>query len=282
MSEHNKIVQSLWIGTGLSPLELLTLKSFIYHGHEFHLYVYDEIETEIPKEVIIKNANDIIPASKVFRYKQNDPISKQGKESVAGFSDIFRYKLLYEKGGWWVDMDVTCLKPFNFEAPYVFREHDLLPVVGNIMKCPLNSELMYKCYEQAKREVNADNTDWLRPVKVLNNHIKDLNLSKFIYYNLSNIDRWELIALYYFYQYPIRDNYYAIHWVNTAWNHKGLNKYEVVRNTTYAKLLDFYHIKVNESAKSNGKLKYIEWNFRQRLIPSLPNLFRLLLKKIIE
>ncbi|MFK7946491.1 MAG: glycosyltransferase [Saprospiraceae bacterium] len=282
MNKQNKIVQSLWIGKTLSPLELLTLHSFIYYGHEFHLYLYEELETKIPEEVVVKNANEILPASRIFRYKYNDPISKQGKGSVAGFSDIFRYKLLYEKGGWWVDMDVTCLKPLNFSTPYVFRPNDFLPIVGNFMKCPPKSQLMYNCYEEAVIKVTPDNIDWLKPIIILNKNIKKLKLSNFIHHNSSNLDRWELIALYYFYQYPIDESYHIIHWVNTAWNNKGLNKNIAMKNTTYAKLIDSYDIKINKGSKGHGRFKYIEWKLRQKLIPLLPNSFRLLLKKIIE
>ncbi len=90
MNENNYIINSLWIGNTLGNLELLTLKSFIRHGHEFHLWVYSEINNLIPEGVILKDANEIIPATEIFRYKYNDPVSKQGKGSVAGFSDIFR------------------------------------------------------------------------------------------------------------------------------------------------------------------------------------------------
>ena len=33
--------------------------------------------------------------------------------SLAAFSNLFRYKLLLERGGWWVDTDVICLRPFR-------------------------------------------------------------------------------------------------------------------------------------------------------------------------
>ena len=42
---ENPPIQSLWIGGKLSLMEQLTINSFINNGHEFHLYVYDEIET---------------------------------------------------------------------------------------------------------------------------------------------------------------------------------------------------------------------------------------------
>ena len=35
MDKSTKIVHGLWIGEELSNLELLTIHSFIHHGHEF-------------------------------------------------------------------------------------------------------------------------------------------------------------------------------------------------------------------------------------------------------
>lgn len=60
----------------------------------------------------VKNANDIIPENKTFKYKDYD--------SYAGYSNLFRYKLLLEKSGMWADTDLVCLRPFNFSTDYVF------------------------------------------------------------------------------------------------------------------------------------------------------------------
>jgi mannosyltransferase OCH1-like enzyme len=35
-------------------------------------------------------------------------------------SNVFRYRLLYEEGGWWCDLDTVALKPFVFRQPIVF------------------------------------------------------------------------------------------------------------------------------------------------------------------
>ncbi len=99
-------IQSLWIGSPLSKLEQLTIQSFIAHGHEFHLYVYDDVQG-VPDAAVVKDGNEILPAAEVFRDDHN---------SVASFSDWFRFALLTHKGGYWVDMDIVCLKPFDFDA----------------------------------------------------------------------------------------------------------------------------------------------------------------------
>jgi|ETNmetMinimDraft_26_1059896.scaffolds.fasta_scaffold323783_1 hypothetical protein len=40
----NRIIQGLWIGERLRLNERLSIKSFLDHGHEYHLYAYDSIE----------------------------------------------------------------------------------------------------------------------------------------------------------------------------------------------------------------------------------------------
>ncbi|WYL93973.1 MAG: glycosyltransferase [Gloeotrichia echinulata IR180] len=113
MLTSNKIIQGLWIGGELSIMEQLSINSFIKSGHEYHLYVYSDVKN-IPKNTVIKDGNQILPSERIFTHK-----SGWGKGSYAGFADLFRYHLLKKIGGWWVDTDVICLKPFDFELDFV-------------------------------------------------------------------------------------------------------------------------------------------------------------------
>lgn len=228
----------MWIGKTLSPIELLCIKSFLFHGHEFHLWAYDVIETSLPEGVILEDACLIIPSEKVFYYKNKNQFG-HGKGSFAGFSDIFRYKLLYEKGGWWVDMDVCCLKPFDFAQEYVFRSHHDFPVVGNIMKCPKGSELMKVCYEEAMTQVNSENRDWNKPIVILNNNIKNLGLENFTI-TLSNADSWLVVRKLINSVQPLPDTWYAIHWINEEWRANAVNKKALSSKSTMGFLLKSY------------------------------------------
>lgn len=107
----NHVVQGLWIGVELSRMEVLSIRSFLKNGHDYHLYVYDDVKN-IPHGTVVKDGADILSPSRVFQYKEH--------KSYSGFSNLFRYKLLLETGGWWVDSDLVCLKPFDFETDYVF------------------------------------------------------------------------------------------------------------------------------------------------------------------
>ena len=133
---NNRIIQGLWIGPELSVMEQLSISSFLLNGHEYHLYVYDEMGN-VPPGTTIKDAREILPSSSVFQYKQYP--------TYAGFSNFFRYKLLLERGGWWADTDTVCLKPFDFSEEYVFSSEisrGLEVINCGAIKAPVGSQVM--------------------------------------------------------------------------------------------------------------------------------------------
>jgi mannosyltransferase OCH1-like enzyme len=213
----------MWIGTALSKMELLTIKSFVSKGHEFRLWAYDALDLPEISGLVVMDANEIIDKSKVFSYKHKNTYG-HGKGSYAGFSDIFRYKLLYEKGGWWVDMDIYCLKEFTWDEPYFFRNHHDLVLVGNVMKCPPKSELMLRCFEDSIKQVDENNKDWHLPIQILINHVSLLNLNGYIQYDVSNFDQWEETRKFISSRKKIPSNWYFIHWQNEEWRRHGYDK----------------------------------------------------------
>ncbi len=98
------VVQSLWVGNKLSRMEYYSIKSFLVLGYKFHLYTYEDVDN-VPKGTIIKDANEIMKQKDVFSLKS----------SFLPFSDIWRYKLLHMKGGYWVDVDMIALRRFDFK-----------------------------------------------------------------------------------------------------------------------------------------------------------------------
>lgn len=136
-ADLNKTIQGLWIGPELSLMEQLSIFSFLQNGHDYHLYVYDEVKN-IPAGTVIRDANEILPAARIFQYKH--------RPSYAGFANHFRYKLLLEQGGWWADTDTVCLKAFDFPDEYVFSSeinHRGVEVVASgIIKVPAGSSIM--------------------------------------------------------------------------------------------------------------------------------------------
>src|SRR5690349_5880044 len=173
MREGNAI-HGLWIGRELSKLEQLTIRSFLRQGHSFNLWVYDDLEDDVPDGVALHDAARILPRDRIFLKERPDPGSSVGKKSFGPFSDLFRYKLLHDQGGIWVDMDLTCLKAFDFDEPYLFRSHRI-GVMGNLLKAPKGSELMRRTFEMADA-IADENVPWLALNRLLTKNVHELGL----------------------------------------------------------------------------------------------------------
>ena len=144
------IIQSLWIGGELSNMEQLSAKSFIDHGHTYHLYTYGDVKN-IPEGIIVKDGNEILPESEIFRYKNG---------SVSAFSNLFRFELLYKKGGCWADTDFICVSDKKFQEPYVISTEPSLDYKHNVItssfiKMPKSSEAA-KTGVTIQRKIKAD------------------------------------------------------------------------------------------------------------------------------
>ncbi len=116
-------VQGLWIGGSLSKIEQLCIRSFQDHGHKFILYAYEKLGN-IPSGTEVRDGNEIIPREASL------PFLKRG--NIANFADWFRWELLRVHGGYWVDMDMVCLAPFDFpENEIIFGwQQDNGPAIG--------------------------------------------------------------------------------------------------------------------------------------------------------
>ncbi len=130
----------------------MCLQSFVRRGHPVTLYVY-EPQDDVPAGVSVQGAGQIVNVWEMHRF-----------QNKANFSDYFRWCLLYERGGWWTDLDMFCLQPFAFAADYVFssqltedRTND--EVNCGVVKAPQGSPVM----EWLKKRVESIDTranDW--------------------------------------------------------------------------------------------------------------------------
>jgi mannosyltransferase OCH1-like enzyme len=139
------IVQALWVGGKLSAMERLCISSFLRNGHEFHLYVYQDTDG-IPSGAVVLDGNSVLPAARIFTYREHN--------TYAGFANFFRYKLLLERGGWFVDADTVCIRPFDFSGEYVFSSEGIngrqLVNLGAV-KTPPGSPVMQYAWEACER-----------------------------------------------------------------------------------------------------------------------------------
>jgi hypothetical protein len=116
-------VRGLWIGDRLGTFQRLCVQSFLDHGHAFRLFTYGHIEG-VPDGAIVEDGSSVLAPGLLQPFLD-------GKGALAHFADWFRWELLRQRGGYWVDMDVICIRPFDFEAPVVYGCQDpFTPSVG--------------------------------------------------------------------------------------------------------------------------------------------------------
>jgi hypothetical protein len=156
----NTTIQGLWIGPRLSALERLSIASFLANGHAFHLYAYDPIDG-VPEGARVLPAGAVLPRSRIFRYTEarygrrpniRSTVLGPKKGSYGGFANLFRYKLLLETGGWWVDLDTVCLRPLDFAGEYGFSsEMDKGAEVADLaaIKVPARSALAEYLFQES-------------------------------------------------------------------------------------------------------------------------------------
>ncbi|MGN7986075.1 glycosyltransferase [Pedobacter sp. 22226] len=151
----NDNIQSFWYGTSLSTMELLSISSFLKNGHNVDIYAYEEI-SNIPKGVNLLDANLILDKKNIF-------FDSSG--GIAAFSDWFRYKLLYEKGGWWVDMDMVCLKPFIIGDEYCFATENFssnhqTDITCCVIKSPKKAEFLKMILDYIESFPDHKDIEW--------------------------------------------------------------------------------------------------------------------------
>ncbi|MBN7817794.1 capsular polysaccharide synthesis protein [Algoriphagus pacificus] len=111
-------MKSFWHGKQLSSMHLACINSFLNLDIQYEIYTYSDI-SNIPDGVIVSDANEILKESFLFY---------DSKNSLASFSDLFRYSLLFLKGGVWVDIDFYCLPKFktlSLDFPFFASEKTL-------------------------------------------------------------------------------------------------------------------------------------------------------------
>lgn len=261
MREDNKVIKGLWIGNELSPNEILSINSYLHHNHVFELYVYDRIKN-VPDRVVIKDAEQIVPRAEIFSYTGG-----HHKKSYSMFSDYFRYKLLFELGGWWSDLDAVCLKPYDLNQDYVFMQEKQKRaddrVCGGVLKTPKGSPLMMHCYEITRdMSTNIDQQLWAATgPDLLGRAVKEFKLDDYVVPSryFSPIGFFELSKL--FTPLEIVQDSYSVHLYNEIWSMHDFSKYGV-----YPKKSLFENLKRQYSVRNN------HWKLIPEFLNDLKNL----------
>lgn len=106
---QQEVAHFFWHGD-LSRLEIACIKSFVAHGFDVNLWSYTGLKVDGAKS---RNAAKILPIRYLTLVSQHSEFTKTTRGAdhgaLAAFSDLFRYKVLADKGGWWFDTDCMCL-----------------------------------------------------------------------------------------------------------------------------------------------------------------------------
>ena len=169
------VVSCLWVGSRLSRMEYYSIKSFLKVGYEVHLWCYEEIEN-VPQGTIIKDANLVLNVEDIFLLKK----------SFLPFSDIWRYKFLYEFGGIWFDLDMLCLKQFDTNDEYIISSEYTMQNgrfksnIG-ILKAPKGSLFYKDLYETCSSyQFNKTNNDKLKYMKIFRKKVVKYDYQKYV------------------------------------------------------------------------------------------------------
>ena len=237
----SNIIQGLWIGETLSELEKLSIASYIKNDHEYHLYTYNAVDN-LPKGVIIKDGNEVLDKSKIFSYT-----SGEGKGSFSAFSNFFRYKLLLEKGGWWSDTDMICLKHYDFDDEHVFASepyHDEEHITSGLIKAPQGSSAMKYAW-QTCQEKDPNKLVWgeVGP-RLVSQTVEHFGLNSSVkphkYFCPLGFEEWVQV-LNPNIDLDFVDTSYAVHLWNEMWRRSSVNKNQKFNsNCLYEKLKERY------------------------------------------
>jgi hypothetical protein len=124
-------INSLWIGDRLGEVNAACLRSFIRHGYRVVLHCYDR-PVDTPKGVELFQASKLMKPEEIVRHKTG---------SLTLSSDIYRYRILREGMGIYVDADIYCLRPLPEDEYLMGFERD--DHVNNaVLRIPPNSKLL--------------------------------------------------------------------------------------------------------------------------------------------
>ena len=145
--QRPQLFQSFWHGGSLNPVAWACYASFISGGHRVDLYTYDEIG--VPEGVRLRCAEEIIPREALFRRL----------DSWSPFSNFFRYQLLLERGGWWIDSDVYYNRKLIPKAEVIFAEQERGVLNTGQLRFPkahpVLADLVTRC-----RRIDLDQIKW--------------------------------------------------------------------------------------------------------------------------
>ena len=177
--QHDAIF-GLWIqheeDDFLPPIQKLCLSSMVRQGYIVELYTnLQSLGEELDPFIKSKQIKILNPFS-ILKYNE--------ESKILPYSDLFRYKVLYEKGGTWIDLDMILLDRLPSDEIIISSEHTFqsgafkskqtfTPNIG-VLRFTKHNELLNKVIDEIQKKQDADFTD---NMKVFKKHLKKYNYS---------------------------------------------------------------------------------------------------------
>jgi hypothetical protein len=145
---------SFWHGT-LNPFAYACLASFPAAGASLRVFSYDR-RLDVPPGVRLEDARAICPDESLTRR-----FIANGKPSIATFADMFRYRMIRDRGYCWVDTDILCLmKPaFGGDGAVFCRQADAVgtSLVNNaVLRLPPSHPAIAELVATAEAAIDVD------------------------------------------------------------------------------------------------------------------------------
>jgi hypothetical protein len=126
------VINAFWIGDTLGAVHAACLRSFARHGYRVMLHCYDP-PSDLPDGVEVFPAQTLMRRDEIARYQESG--------TLALASDIYRFRILREGMGTYVDADIYCLRQLPLDDYLIGFEADKR-ANGAVLKIPAGSELM--------------------------------------------------------------------------------------------------------------------------------------------
>ena len=141
---------TFWIGDALGLVERACLKSVVRTGHRLALYCYEQ-PAGVPDGVEVRDASAILPLAAL-------------KDRTDGhhnlYSDWFRYELLRQSLGTWVDADVYVIGQIDGDKAYLFGEQAPGIVNNAVLRLPADGPLLPRLVEPFEKHTTPPWLKW--------------------------------------------------------------------------------------------------------------------------
>lgn len=123
----------------MGPVHAACLRSFVRHGHEILLHCYDRPK-DAPDGIKFFDARNLMNENEIIRHKATG--------SLALVANLYRYRIMKNDMGPYVDCDVYCVRPFNF-SEYMFGYESNYKINNAVLNMPRDCQLLDRLLEAA-------------------------------------------------------------------------------------------------------------------------------------